>query len=108
LEDTFDGLELNHIPRRDNEAVDTLAKMAFGQEPVSSGVFASDKLKPSVHYTKPEGVDADPTTPAMRANPLPLGASPESAPNVFVLTKVDEDPAAEPDPQADWRTPYLN
>ena len=30
LEDKFDGLELNHIPRRLNEAADTLAKMAFG------------------------------------------------------------------------------
>ena len=28
LEDKFDGLELNHIPRRLNEAADTLAKAA--------------------------------------------------------------------------------
>ena len=28
LEDKFDGLELNHIPRRLNEAADMLAKMA--------------------------------------------------------------------------------
>ena len=27
LEDKFDGLELNHIPRCLNEAADTLAKM---------------------------------------------------------------------------------
>ena len=27
-EDKFDGLELNHIPRRLNEAADTLAKAA--------------------------------------------------------------------------------
>ena len=30
LEDKFDGLELNHIPRRLNEAADALAKAAFG------------------------------------------------------------------------------
>ena len=30
LEDKFDGLELNHIPRRLNEAADTLEKMASG------------------------------------------------------------------------------
>ena len=30
LEDRFDGLELNHIPRRLNEAVDALAKAASG------------------------------------------------------------------------------
>ena len=28
LEDRFDGLKLNHIPRRLNEAADTLAKAA--------------------------------------------------------------------------------
>ena len=42
LEDKFDGLELNHIPRWLNEAVDTLAKMASSQEPVPTGIFASD------------------------------------------------------------------
>ena len=30
LEDKFDGLELNHIPRRLNEADDALAKVASG------------------------------------------------------------------------------
>jgi len=54
LEDKFDGLELNHIPRRLNEADDALAKMAFGQELVSTGVFTSDQYKPSVHYEEPE------------------------------------------------------
>ena len=30
LEDRFDGLKLNHIPRRLNETVDALAKAASG------------------------------------------------------------------------------
>ena len=34
LEDKFDGLELNHILRRLNEAADALAKAASGREPV--------------------------------------------------------------------------
>jgi len=42
LEDKFDGLELNHIPRRLNEAADALAKAASGQDPMSTGVFTSD------------------------------------------------------------------
>ena len=54
LEDKFDGLELNHIPRRLNEAADTLAKMAFGREPVPTGVFASDQYKPLVRYEEPK------------------------------------------------------
>jgi ribonuclease HI len=50
LEDKFDGLELNHIARRYNEEADRLAKMAFGREAVSTGVFANDLYKPSVSY----------------------------------------------------------
>jgi len=50
LEDKFDGLELNQIPRCLNEAADTLAKMACGQEPVPMGIFARDQYKPLVHY----------------------------------------------------------
>ena len=42
LEDKFDGLELNHIPRCLNKAADALAKAASGQEPAPTGVFASD------------------------------------------------------------------
>ena len=54
LEDKFDGLELNHIPRRLNEAADALAKAASDREPVPMGIFASDQYKPSVHYKEPE------------------------------------------------------
>ena len=54
LEDKFDGLELNHISRRLNEAADTLAKMVSGQEPVPTGIFASDQYKPSVYYEEPK------------------------------------------------------
>ena len=34
LEDKFDGLELNHIARKFNEAADELAKMALARAPV--------------------------------------------------------------------------
>ena len=50
LEDKFDGLELNPIPRWLNEAADTLAKMASSQEPVPTGIFASNLHEPSVRY----------------------------------------------------------
>ena len=48
LEDRFNGLELNHIPRRLNEVADAPAKVVSGREPVPTGVFASDQHKPSV------------------------------------------------------------
>ena len=54
LEDRFDGVELNHIPRRLNEAADTLTKVASSREPVLAGVFASDQHKHSVRYAGSE------------------------------------------------------
>ena len=54
VEDKFDSLKLNHIPRRLNEVADALAKMASGQEPVPMDVFASDQYKPLVRYEEPE------------------------------------------------------
>jgi hypothetical protein len=62
LEDKFDGLELNHIPRWLNEAADELAKMASDREPVLASVFASDQHKPSVRYEELEQVGNEPPT----------------------------------------------
>jgi hypothetical protein len=50
LEDKFNGLELNHIPRWLNEVADKLAKTASGQESVPADIFASDQHKPLVYY----------------------------------------------------------
>ena len=54
LEDKFDGLKLNHIPRCLNEEADALMKAASGREPVPTGIFASDQYKPSVRYEEPK------------------------------------------------------
>jgi len=64
LEDRFDGLELNHVPRRLNEAADALAKAASGREPVPTGVFASDQHKPSVRYEGSERANNGSSDPA--------------------------------------------
>ena len=50
LEDKFDGLELNHIARKYNEAVDKLAKMASARASIPPNVFARDLHKPSIDY----------------------------------------------------------
>ena len=101
LEVKFDGLELNHILRRLNEVANVLAKMVSGREPVPMGVFASDQYKPSVCYEEPELVgDGSPT--------LGSGANQPSAPSDPKVMELDEDPAAEPDLLADWRTHYLD
>ena len=93
LEDKFDDLELNHIPRHLNEVADALAKAESGRELVPMGVFTSEQHKPSVCYEEPE--QAGDGLPALgsRANQ----PSAPSDPKVMVL---DEDPVIEPDPLA--------
>ena len=54
LEDKFDSLKLNHIPRCLNEAADVLSKMVSDREPVSTSIFASDEYKPLVLYEELE------------------------------------------------------
>jgi ribonuclease HI len=48
LEGKFHGLELHHVMRDYNKAVDVLAKTASSRSPVPHGVFASDQHAPSV------------------------------------------------------------
>jgi hypothetical protein len=54
LEDKFDGLELNHVMRKYNEATNELAKITAGRIMVPLDVFTSDLHKPSVDYGKLE------------------------------------------------------
>ena len=65
-----------------------------------TGVFASDQYKPSIRY-EPEQAGDGPPTLGSRAN-YPL------APSDPEVMELDEDPATESDPLADWRTPYLD
>ncbi|XP_066333761.1 uncharacterized protein [Miscanthus floridulus] len=101
LEDRFDGLELNHIPRHLNKAADTLVKAASDREPVPTGVFASDQHKPSVRYTGSEQANDGPSSPTP-------GAEPPTAPPDPEVMELEEDLVAESDLPDDWRTPYLD
>ena len=92
---------LNQISRRLNEVTDTLAKTASNQEPVPTSVFASDQYKPSVRYEEPEQTSDRP--PALGS-----GANQPAAPSDPKVMELDEDPPTEPNPLADWRTPYLD
>jgi hypothetical protein len=62
LEEKFDGLELNHIARWSNEAVDELAKLASDQAPAPADVFTSDLYKPSVTYQGSAQDSSEPPT----------------------------------------------
>jgi hypothetical protein len=48
LEEKFDGFELHHILRLDNEAADALAHLGSSRESPPLGVFAQDLFKPSI------------------------------------------------------------
>jgi len=61
LEEKFDGLELNHMLRKYNEAADALAKMASERATVPLDVFVSDLYKPSVDYKDDGGSDEPPS-----------------------------------------------
>jgi hypothetical protein len=56
-EDNFYGLELNHITRRYNEAVDELAKIVSNRTTVPPDVFSRDLHEPFVDLGRKEGVD---------------------------------------------------
>jgi hypothetical protein len=94
LEDKFDGLELNHIPRWLNEATDALAKAASSREPVPTGIFASNQHKRSVCYEELEQTDVGPPTLGSGANQL-------SAPFDLKVMELDEDLVIEPEPLTD-------
>ncbi|XP_066377867.1 uncharacterized protein [Miscanthus floridulus] len=68
LENKFDSLELNHIPRHLNEATDVLAKAASSREPVPTAIFASDQHKPSV-LSSPEVMELE-EDPMIEPDPL--------------------------------------
>jgi len=94
LEDKFDDLKLNHIPRCLNEAIDALAKTTSNQEPVSIGVFTSNQYKPLACYEELEQANDGSSALGSGANqPLAL-----SDPKVMEL---HEDPMIDPDPLGD-------
>ena len=47
LEDKFRGIELHHVPQKDNDATDFLTKLAARRDPSPSGVFINDVHEPS-------------------------------------------------------------
>jgi hypothetical protein len=82
LEDKFDGLELNHIARKYNEATDELAKMASAWALVPPNVFARDLHKPSIDYTSmiEEG---SPVGPTAKLNSPSAAETPSTEPEVM-------------------------
>nr|AAL68846.1 putative GAG-POL precursor [Sorghum bicolor] len=98
LEEKFDGLELNHVSRKYNEAADALAKMASERATVPSDVFVSDLYKPSVDYKGDRGSDELPNEPS--SDPRDSAALEQEAMDIEPEPPVSDD-------SPDWCYPLL-
>ena len=96
FEDKFQGIELHHVPRKDNDATDFPAKLAARRVPSPDGVFINVLHEPSAHIlegptqTHPDGQStlggSDPST------------SITTSPADVTVLALD---------QTDWRVPLL-
>ena len=82
LEDKFDGLELNHIAQKYNEATDKLAKMASAWAPVPPNVFARDLHKPSIGCTS-TAEEGPPGEPMAKLDAPSAAETPSTEPEVM-------------------------
>ena len=57
MEGTFDGLELTHVLRNDNNEADELAKMGSKRTPIPTGVFVQQLHQPTISEEATEPVN---------------------------------------------------
>jgi hypothetical protein len=87
LEDKFYGLELNHVPRRYEEA-DELAKIASGRITVPPNVFARDVPSLSVNLESTPSSQEEPSgAPSNPTGVEPMDEDPSN--EVFVLSLLE-------------------
>ena len=108
LDDKFDGLELNHVPRKYNEDADELAKIASGRTTIPPNIFAHNITKPSVDFKDPTEPGPSPAgssgrdPPADEFEPMDIDFETTSADEAEAM-EVDEAPASQ-----DWCVQYLD
>ena len=103
LEDKFDGLKLNHITRKYNEAADELAKMASARAPVPPNVFARDLHKPSIDHVSVTG-EGPPVELTAGLEAPSVAETPSAEPEVM---EVDAEPP-KANQSMDWRVLFLD
>ena len=96
LEDKFQGIELHHVPRKDNDAVDFLTKLATRRVPSPDRVFINDLHEPSARIL--EG----PIQTHPDVDPALGGSNPSAS-----MTTSPADVAVLALDQIDWQTPLL-
>jgi ribonuclease HI len=98
LEDKFHNLELNHIARIYNEAVDELVKIASSRATVPPDVFMRDLHQSSVNTREDGGADSPSLDPPPKAEAPSTGTE--------VMQAEGSTPLANLEPN--WHVPYLN
>src|SRR5438105_4159283 len=69
LESTFDGLELTHVLRNNNNEVDELVKMGSRGAPVLTGFFIQQLHQPTITEEPAELTDKPPAADVFVINP---------------------------------------
>ena len=100
LEDKFDGLELNHVPRKYNEDADELAKITSGRTTVPPDIFARDLAKPSVDFKDLAEPGTSSTKPSVEN---PSASEYETMEMEAEAMQIDEAPLLQ-----DWHDQYLD
>ncbi|KAI4971356.1 hypothetical protein ZWY2020_002270 [Hordeum vulgare] len=105
LSGPFEGCEFHHVPRAENEAADTLAKISSTRQAIPAGVSLEQLHKPSIKPS-PESpsifIPADSAIQAPPAPPVTLAADPTSAalaapaPNAAPTKSTVQAPSAPP------------
>jgi ribonuclease HI len=75
LEEKFNGFELHHILRRDNEAVDALVWLGSSHEPTPPGVFTQDLFKSSIRLEEDVPICSPGTSPD-KGTSIPIPGTP--------------------------------
>jgi ribonuclease HI len=74
FEAKFDVLKLRHIPRRDNEEADSLARIGSTRDMPLGGVFLDELTRPSTHW---EVKTQPPLEPSMLTIIKAIGSNPD-------------------------------
>src|SRR5207253_10792239 len=69
LEGTFDGLELTHVLRNDNNEANELAKLGSKRAPVPTGVFVQQLHQPTISEEATEPVNKPTEAEVFAINP---------------------------------------
>ena len=79
LEQRFDCIQMEHIPRGENLVADELSKMAAERKPVPPGVFVERLVRPSIEPKLVPGTPSPPTQGAPGTMPAPRASGPRGA-----------------------------